>query len=135
MLVHSQNFKYDHSAMTEKTSEEPSLTTPDMSYSIRNLLEKFTSGITPPVMREGKFDEDATFENYDITRNGDFDLADASQMKAELQASQEAREAKYQELLELKKANQKSTIDAFNKWKLKQAETATETEETTEPLE
>jgi len=57
------NFKYDKAIHTEKKSELPSDTVPDMSYSVREMLEKFTTGGMPDVKQLGEYDENATFSD------------------------------------------------------------------------
>lgn len=122
-LTHSRNFaaKPQHK---EKKSSLPSLTSPDMSYSIKTLLEKFTTGITPPVMRDGQYDENASFENYDLTRNGDFDLTDATEELHQLEKLQDKRNAENAEKLALKQAAQKLTLEEFKNWKKQKSEKA-----------
>lgn len=122
-LIHSRNFE-TKSFHKEAKSSQPSLTSPDMSYSIKTLLEKFTTGITPPVMRDGHYDSDASFENYDKTRNGDFDLTDATQELLQLEKLQAQRKSEIAEKQKLKAASQKLTMDEFHKWKKDKTEKA-----------
>lgn len=68
-------------------NEEPSLTVPDMSYSIQEMVEKFVRGQALPVNARGGFDDEASvlaFET-DPTRSGDFDLTDSIDMAMELE--------------------------------------------------
>ena len=64
---------------------EKSMTVPDQSYTIREILERFTSGIAPPLMRESSYDEDdyITDENIDYERNFE-DITDALSSSADI---------------------------------------------------
>lgn len=69
----------------EETSDEV-VTVPDQSYTVRELLENFTSNI-PPSMNiyedQGSFDENDEF-GYDPVGDRDLDLVDLQQLKAEI---------------------------------------------------
>ena len=69
----------------EETSDEV-ITVPDQSYTVRELLENFTSNIPPSVNMyedEGLFDENDEF-GYDPIGDRDFDLVDLQQLRAEI---------------------------------------------------
>lgn len=69
----------------EETSDEV-VTVPDQSYTIRELLENFTSNIPPSVNMyedEGLFDENDEF-GYDPIGDRDLDLVDLQQLRAEI---------------------------------------------------
>lgn len=69
----------------EETSDEI-LTVPDQSYTVRELLENFTSNIPPSLSiheDEGLFDENDEF-GYDPIGDRDLDLVDLQQLKAEI---------------------------------------------------
>ena len=68
-------------ALTDPGIEHPtgeSLTIPGQSYTVRELLEKFTTGIPLDLFRQGVYDQDEEpdIELSDPTREPDFDLAD-----------------------------------------------------------
>lgn len=69
----------------EETSDEV-ITVPDQSYTVRELLENFTSNIPPSLNMyedEGLFDENNEF-GYDPVGDRDLDLVDLQQLKAEI---------------------------------------------------
>lgn len=69
----------------EETSDEV-ITVPDQSYTIRELLENFTSNISPSVKvyeDQGLFDENDEF-GYDPIGDRDLDLVDLQQLRAEI---------------------------------------------------
>lgn len=69
----------------EETSDEV-VTVPDQSYTIRELLENFTSNIPPSLNiyeDEGLFDENDEF-GYDPIGDRDLDLVDLQQLRAEI---------------------------------------------------
>lgn len=69
----------------EETSDEV-ITVPDQSYTVRELLENFTSNIPPSLNMyedEGLFDENDEF-GYDPVGDRDLDLVDLQQLKAEI---------------------------------------------------
>ncbi|MEM3318498.1 MAG: hypothetical protein QXT80_03010 [Thermoplasmatales archaeon] len=99
-------------------NDEVSLTVPDMSYTVRELLEKFTSGVMPAVERNPLYEDDPDFDNIDPSRLGDFDLVDLLEMQEE-----------YQTRIE----NVNAAIAAKDAEKLN--EVTTKTENGTEPAE
>lgn len=69
----------------EETSDEV-VTVPDQSFTIRELLENFTSNIPPSLNMyedEGFFNEDDEF-GYDPIGDRDLDLVDLQQLRAEI---------------------------------------------------
>lgn len=69
----------------EETSDEV-ITVPDQSYTIRELLENFTSNIPPSLNiyeDEGLFNENDEF-GYDPIGDRDLDLVDLQQLRAEI---------------------------------------------------
>lgn len=69
----------------EETSDEV-VTVPDQSYTVRELLESFTSNIPPSVNMyedQGLFDENDEF-GYDPIGDRDLDLVDLQQLRAEI---------------------------------------------------
>lgn len=69
----------------EETSDEV-VTVPDQSYTIRELLENFTSNIPPSLNMyedEGLFDENDEF-GYDPIGDRDLDLVDLQQLRAKI---------------------------------------------------
>ena len=69
----------------EETSDEI-VTVPDQSFTVRELLENFTSNIPPSLKLyedEGSFDENDEF-GYDPIGDRDLDLVDLQQLRAEI---------------------------------------------------
>jgi hypothetical protein len=69
----------------EETSDEV-VTVPDQSYTVRELLENFTSNIPPTLNMyedEGLFDESDEF-GYDPIGDRDLDLVDLQQLRSEI---------------------------------------------------
>lgn len=69
----------------EETSDEV-VTVPDQSYTVRELLENFTSNIPPSLNMyedEGLFDENDEF-GYDPVGDRDLDLVDLQQLRSEI---------------------------------------------------
>lgn len=69
----------------EETSDEV-ITIPDQSYTVRELLENFTSNIPPSLNMyedQGLFDENDEF-GYDPIGDRDLDLVDLQQLRAEI---------------------------------------------------
>lgn len=48
-----------------ETNREPSLTVPDQSYTVREILEKFTRGLPLDVEQEGTYDEIEDFTGFE----------------------------------------------------------------------
>lgn len=63
MFKTQYNFCFDPVQHSEPKSELPSLTVPDMSYTVRELIEKFTTGGMPPIQHEGTYDENLDFSD------------------------------------------------------------------------
>lgn len=68
----------------EQVKDKISLTSPDMSYSVRELLQKFTTGQPLQIKFDGQYDENPSFDHIDPTRSGDFDLSDLTELQLEL---------------------------------------------------
>lgn len=65
----------------------PSMTVPDQSYTVRDLLERFTTGVLPVSSRTPVYSDNPDFDNYDEIENPDFDLSDYHSGMLELEAS------------------------------------------------
>lgn len=81
-LKSSRTYKYDLSIIGEKNTK-PSETIPNDAYTIGQLLQKFTTGIMPPVNREGLYSDD-DLDDMDPTDYYDFDRVDAINLSIEL---------------------------------------------------
>lgn len=71
-------FTYDYNAphLYEKVIGE-SETIPDQSYSIEEIITRFTGGIMPTVNNRVFYDDDPDFDSIDPTMSPDYDLVDA----------------------------------------------------------
>ncbi len=61
-----------------------SVTVPDDSYTIKELILRFNSGCMPAIGRNVIYDDDPDFECIDPTCSPDFDLVDHSELTARL---------------------------------------------------
>lgn len=77
MKVFSQ-FSYDPSSIEYEVNSGELVTVPDQSLTVREILERYTSGVNPEMFEyedEGLFDPNNEFE-MDPTEDRDFDLSD-----------------------------------------------------------
>lgn len=79
---------------TSEFNDGKSLTIPNEAYSIKEVLEKFTSGINLPIQRNGQFDENPDFDTADITRDPAADIYDITTALQVNQAKISEAEAK-----------------------------------------
>lgn len=79
-------FTYDHKEHPGQTFTLPSETVPDMSYSIRELLARFTAGTMPPVARDVYYEENPDINNPDPVDSPNFDIVDAYELRDKLRA-------------------------------------------------
>lgn len=88
---------------------EPSVTEPNQSLSISEIMRRFGMGMTNEILQGGNYDEsDDEFED-DLTRDASFDFLDASLMEEVLQQQQFA--AKQNEDIEISEENNVSTSE------------------------
>lgn len=71
-----------------------SLTLPDDSYSVEDLLRRYANGIMPPVGRNVYFEDDPDFDNIDPTLDPSFDLSDATAIMQDLETKIKHRSRK-----------------------------------------
>lgn len=69
-----------HFEYTEGETE----TVPDQSYTISEIITRFTGGIMPSIGKQIRYDEDPTFDSHDLNARPDYDLVDAFQDMKEL---------------------------------------------------
>lgn len=67
--------------------DDESCTVPGQSYSIQEILRKFTNGTMPMVGKSVYYDGDPDFEDFDPTLSPDYDLVDAVEALAALSAN------------------------------------------------
>lgn len=115
------------SARGENLDYENSDTIPDQSMSMREILNRFVKGLPlDSVSRSTYYDGEDDFDSDDPTLRSDFDLADASEMKrnienslleeftkrkAKAKAKAEATEKELDELRAIKKAGSANAGD------------------------
>lgn len=68
----------------EPDNDLPSMTVPDQSMSIKDMIARFASGQSLNVGREVYYEENPDFENVDITLDPNFDLADVTEEQEKL---------------------------------------------------
>lgn len=80
--------------LTKEHKETPrgvSETIPDMSYSIKDIIEKYTQGIPLPVLKNGSFDNVDNFEEIDVTNDPNLDLSEATAIYQQMQSKIKAK--------------------------------------------
>lgn len=90
MFTTAYNFDFDKSP--KETFKMPSLTLPDMSFTVQDMLDRFVRGVPPPNSNLPYDDDDGVVDEsffIDPTRSQDFDIADIPLMYAELQSIQD----------------------------------------------
>ncbi|AXH75010.1 MAG: hypothetical protein [Microviridae sp.] len=73
-----------------------SMTVPNESYSLKEIVEKFSREYPKHMLRTGYFDgeeNDIDFDDIDPTRQGDFDLTDAIELKEKIFEKQKTKKA------------------------------------------
>lgn len=110
MFKHQFNFVAQN-ATKEKVNDKISQTSPDMSYSVRELLAKFTSGQPLPVKVQPIYDENVSFDS--IPNPIDWDLTDITEAQLEVQQLNENIEAA-QQALAAKKAEEEAAKQTTN---------------------
>lgn len=70
-----------------------SLTVPDDSYTIRELLDRATKGINPMIERSGEYGEDPVFDDPDFEKILDLDYADLDAMRRDFHERRAKAEA------------------------------------------
>lgn len=58
-----------------------SITIPNETYSLREIVEKFSKSYPTNLQRNGYYDDTEDFDDIDVTRQPDFDLVDAMELK------------------------------------------------------
>lgn len=79
---------------------KPSVTVPDQSLTIQQILELFTRGIDPPsIMKNGVGYDNPDWDDLDVTQNPAFDIIDAKKGLDEIRAKiEESKKPKPQPL-------------------------------------
>jgi len=116
-------YNYDWKKDTKfEETEGPSMTVPDESYTIKELVQRHSQGLPAQVGLNGEYDEDPTHEDHDKRELINLDLAE----KQEIIEQQKLLQEELKKSMELKKANKKkaaSTGESEN------------TEPTTKPID
>lgn len=77
---------YDHLTELQEMNTDISMTVPDESYTVRDLLDKFTRGVVPPVARHVRYDDDPDSVDLDALPDNSFDKFDAYDRLQQLEA-------------------------------------------------
>ena len=105
-------YNFDPDSCEHEKFAIPSQTIPDQAYTIRELLEKYSTGIMPPVGKIPHYEEDPDIDDPDFTRDPAFDLSDATRIKDEsTEILQRVHDA------EQKRAQEKEKADAIEEAK------------------
>ena len=88
-MIFKTKYNFDPIEAIGEINEEPSLTVPDMNYTVREMLDKFVRGHELPVAEFGLFDEEEELDSWEINprRLGTYDLTDLTEMQLELEAN------------------------------------------------
>lgn len=105
------NFKFNIQKHAQRTTDV-SLTVPDMSFSLRDILTKFSRGVDPMLTKLGDYEfdtepDDAIFENESIEYD---DLTGTDDAILRLQDIEERKEYLERYIKENAKANSKEEI-------------------------
>lgn len=95
-MKHLNSVTYDP---TDKICFEPILddvseTIPNQSFSIQEIITRFTGGIMPTITKRVYYDDNADFDSVDPTLRPDYDLTDAYSRLSELSDEFEQRKNK-----------------------------------------
>jgi len=60
-FTHQHNFTFNPLKHAKQLTGLASVTVPDMAYSVRELLQKYTTGGMPSILKEGTFEENVDF--------------------------------------------------------------------------
>jgi len=103
---HQYNFQFNPLKHAKQLTGLPSVTIPDMAYTVRELLQKYTTGGMPSILQEGTFEENVDFAD---ALGIDQDLVDLHM------ARQKVTELKEQ--LRREKVNkEKGNLKKYNEW-------------------
>jgi len=103
---HQYNFQFNPLKHAKQLTGLPSETIPDMAYTVRELLQKYTTGGMPSILQEGTFEENVDFAD---ALGIDQDLVDLHM------ARQKVTELKEQ--LRREKVNkEKGNLKKYNEW-------------------
>ncbi|AXL14916.1 hypothetical protein [Microviridae sp.] len=117
MIKIVRNWSYKHGPNNmERKSSSPSLTIPNETYTIRELLAKHTRGIAPNIARQGHWQDDASFDSPDFNKLNGLDIVDKHQISINNQLDidsiiKEEEEKKAAIEAEKKKAQESAAID------------------------
>lgn len=108
MVNFVNRFTYDYKdPFVYETIIGESETIPDQSYSIAEIITRFTGGIMPTVNNRVFYDDDPDFDSIDPTMRPDYDLVDALDDMDALLKQFEARKKQDIESAELEQPEDK----------------------------
>jgi hypothetical protein len=89
-MVFSTPYSFDPAfeVCFESVSDEPSMTVPDQSLTVSEILDRYTRGLAPPIARDPIYDdrENLDFDDVDPVDRPDFDLSDVSEHRLRLES-------------------------------------------------
>lgn len=85
---------YVQSTHTMEHNDAPSLTVPNETLTLREILDKHTRGLVPPIERSGSFDPAADFDSDDLEKLRTADLSEVQDfMQSNLDQALEKKKA------------------------------------------
>jgi len=110
------SFEFQPDIHAEYQKNQDSLTVPDMSYTVRELLEKFTTNSIPPIHQQASEGD----ESYDDAHTIDVDLVDIMvnrekqfELKQQLKTEQTKRENEKRKLKSEELKAQQEELEAL----------------------
>jgi hypothetical protein len=73
---------------SEPVQTEPSMTVPDQSLTVSQLLDRYTRGLAPPIAHDPLYDdrEDLDFDDVNPAERPDFDLSDLTEHRLRMES-------------------------------------------------
>lgn len=107
-------FKRAKEGAVGTTFTMPSLTVPDASFTVRQLLDRFTTGNVPAIAREGYY-ENEDWDDYSPMNDHDFDLTDAQNLRDQLMKRAKQRQEEYEKVMAEKKKRNDARLAKLEK--------------------
>lgn len=88
-----------------------SITVPNETFSLRDIVNKFSREYPKQLLREGYYDgenDDIDFDDVDLTRQPDFDYVDAFELKGEIQEKYKKKSKVAEEIFQVENKKQQA---------------------------
>lgn len=86
------NLQYNYKDNQGEINNEPSETVPNQSFTVGEVLLRFSNGTLPNIVQPVYYDDNDDFDNVDITQDPAFDLVDAENYKNYLATKKESEQ-------------------------------------------